>query len=243
MPTRPPFVKHVSELPDNGGTTWPWTGSDEVLGVRTPLSRPLGLVRVGVHHDVLRPGERSSLPHAERWEEECVYVLEGEPVASIDRERHPLRPGDIAVFAPGTGIEHTIENPSSSDVRLLVVGERLDTAHLAAEALLALWNDPGLATLADVFTEEATREDLNLGETAQGRAAIATALRARAGGFGAGAFTLRALVPSARQLALRWAWTREGQADAEVQGLALAELKGRAIHRIVESSASSRIPD
>ena len=123
MSTRPPFVKHVSELPDNGGTTWPWTGSDEILGVRTPLSRPLGLVRLGVHHDLLRPGERSSHPHAERWEEECVYVLEGRPVAWVDGTRHALVPDDIAGFAPGTGVEHTIENPTDSHVRLLVIGE------------------------------------------------------------------------------------------------------------------------
>ena len=43
MATRPDFIKHVSELPDNGGGTW--AGSEEVFAIRTPLSRPLGFVR------------------------------------------------------------------------------------------------------------------------------------------------------------------------------------------------------
>jgi uncharacterized cupin superfamily protein len=119
---RPDFIKHVSELPDNGGTVWP--GSDEVLSIRTPLSRPLGLVRLGVHYEVLEPGHRTSLPHAEIGEEECVYVLEGHPHAWIDGDLHALQPGDVAVFAPGTGIEHSIVNRGEENVRLLVIGER-----------------------------------------------------------------------------------------------------------------------
>jgi uncharacterized cupin superfamily protein len=120
--SRPDFIKHVSELPDNGGTVR--AGSDEVFSIRTPLSRPLGLVRLGVHHEVLKPGHRTSLPHAETVEEECVYVLEGRPHAWIDGTLYPLRPDDIVVFAPGTGIRHTIVNQTEQDVRLLVVGER-----------------------------------------------------------------------------------------------------------------------
>jgi uncharacterized cupin superfamily protein len=112
----------VSELA-SGEVIWP--GSDEVLAIRTPLSRPLGLTRLGVHHEVLAPGHRSSLPHAEATEEECVYVLEGHPQAWIDGELHPLRPDDIVVFAPGTGVRHTITNPTDEPVRLLVIGERV----------------------------------------------------------------------------------------------------------------------
>jgi uncharacterized cupin superfamily protein len=123
MSERPAFIRHVSELPDNGGTVW--AGSDEVLSIRTPLSRPLGLQRIGVHHEVLEPGHRSSLPHSEPLEEECVYVLEGRPCAWIDGESHRLGPDDIVVFAPGTGIRHTIVNDGESPVRLLVIGERI----------------------------------------------------------------------------------------------------------------------
>jgi uncharacterized cupin superfamily protein len=120
--TRPAFIRNVRDLP-SGDVIWP--GSDEVLSVRTPLSRPLGHTRLGVHHEVLAPGHRSSLPHAEATEEECVYVLEGRPAAWIDGELHPLEPDDIVVFAPATGIRHTITNPTDDPVRLLIVGERV----------------------------------------------------------------------------------------------------------------------
>ena len=122
-PPRPDFIKHISELPDNGGSTFP--GLDEVFAIRTRLSRPLGFVRLGIHHEVLEPGHRTSLPHAELSEEECVYVLEGEPGAWIDGERHALKPDDIVVFPPATGIRHFIFNATQEPVRLLVIGERV----------------------------------------------------------------------------------------------------------------------
>lgn len=131
---RPPFIRHASEL-ESGEVVWP--GSDEVLSIRTPLSRPLGLTRLGVHHEVLRPGHRSSLPHAEAIEEECVYVLEGCPEAWIDGTLHPLAPDDIVVFPPGTGIRHTITNPTKSDVRLLIIGERVAVSRERVERFVA----------------------------------------------------------------------------------------------------------
>ena len=65
------------------------------------------------------------MPHAEQTEEECVYVLEGEPGAWIDGERHALKPDDIVVFPPATGIRHFIFNATDEPVRLLVIGERV----------------------------------------------------------------------------------------------------------------------
>ncbi len=123
---RPDFIKHVSEL-RSGPVIWP-KAPDEVLSIRTPLSRPLGLVRIGIHHEVLEPGHRSSLPHAESEEEECVYVLEGTPDAWIDGALHRLGPDDVVVFPPGTGIRHTIMNQTEETVRLVVIGERVATS-------------------------------------------------------------------------------------------------------------------
>jgi len=126
MAQRPDFIKHVSELPSRERT---WPGSDEILSIRTSLSRPLGLVRLGVHYEVLQPGHRTSLPHAERSEEECVYVLRGFPHAWIDGRLYPMKPDDIVVFPPGTRIRHTIVNQTDGEVQLLVVGERAPLRH------------------------------------------------------------------------------------------------------------------
>ena len=120
---RTDFIERGSELQDNCGSTFP--GLNEVFATRTRSSRPLGFVRLGIHHEMLEPGHRTSLPHAELTEEECVYVLEGEPGAWIDGERHALKPDDIVVFPPATGIRHFIFNATQEPVRLLVIGERV----------------------------------------------------------------------------------------------------------------------
>lgn len=82
----------------------------------------LGLVRIGIHHERLPPGRRTSYPHAESAEEEFVYVLEGTPDVWIDGTLLRLAPGDAVAFPGGTGICHTVLN--NTEVRLLVVGER-----------------------------------------------------------------------------------------------------------------------
>lgn len=120
--TRPSFVRHVTELPSSRET---YPGDDELMSTGTPLSRPLGLTRLGIHHERLPPGARTSWPHAESLEEEFAYVLSGTPDVWIDGELHRLREGDAIAFVPGTGIAHTFLNDTDEDAVLLVVGEKL----------------------------------------------------------------------------------------------------------------------
>lgn len=155
-PTRPPFIRHVSDMPCRDVM---WPDSDEVLSIRTPLSRPLGLTRLGVHHELLPPGHRSSLPHAEAAEEECVYVLEGNPAAWIDGELHALEPDDMVCFRPGTGIRHTITNPTTEPVRILVIGERASVGRPRVERFL-VW-------LAAAHPEVDRPEELEPGDLIQ----------------------------------------------------------------------------
>lgn len=118
---RPEFIKHISELE---AETFQYPNDDEWFAARKPLSRPLGFERIGVHADTLEPGRRSSYPHAESTEEECVFVLEGFPHVWLDGELAALRPGDFCAFVPGSGIVHTFQNNTSQPVKLLVIGER-----------------------------------------------------------------------------------------------------------------------
>jgi hypothetical protein len=67
---------------------------------RRPLARKLGLGRIGIHHERLPPGRRTSYPHAESDEEEFVYVLEGHPEAWINGYLWKLEPGDSVGFLP-----------------------------------------------------------------------------------------------------------------------------------------------
>jgi uncharacterized cupin superfamily protein len=121
QPPRPDFIRHWTELEGPDASHYP--NSDELLGIGAPLARRLGLKAIGIHHERLPPGRRTSYPHAESMEEEFVFVLAGAPDAWIDGHLHRLEPGDAVGFPAGTGLCHTFLNNTGSEVRLLVVGE------------------------------------------------------------------------------------------------------------------------
>ncbi|WP_348652870.1 cupin domain-containing protein [Polyangium sp. y55x31] len=118
---RPAFIKHQREVRSADDSHYP--GSDELLSIGSPLGRAVGLTRIGIHHEELPPGRRTSWPHAESDEEEFAYVIEGRPDVWIDGHLFPLEPGDAVGFPAGTGIAHTFINNTEEVVRLLVVGE------------------------------------------------------------------------------------------------------------------------
>ncbi|GGP24990.1 cupin domain-containing protein [Silvimonas amylolytica] len=120
--TRPDFIKHWQEIQKPAeGASYP--DSQEVFTLSSSFSPVFGLARIGIHHEVLPPGRRSCWPHAEKTEEEFVYVIEGTPDAWIDGVLHRLKAGDAVGFKPGTGIAHVFINNTEEPVRLLVVGE------------------------------------------------------------------------------------------------------------------------
>jgi uncharacterized cupin superfamily protein len=119
--TRPDFIRHWTEL--EGGDDNHYPGDTELMSIGAPLARKLGLTRIGIHHNRLPPGRRTSYPHAESAEEEFVFVVEGTPDVWIDGELYRLSPGDAVGFPAGTGICHTFINNTAEEVRLLVIGE------------------------------------------------------------------------------------------------------------------------
>jgi uncharacterized cupin superfamily protein len=118
---RPEFIRHWTELEGEDDSHYP--DSSELHSIGAPLGRALGLTRLGIHHERLLPGRRTSYPHAESAEEEFVFVIEGTPDVWIDGHLHSLKPGDSVAFPAGTGICHTFINNTEQEVRLLVVGE------------------------------------------------------------------------------------------------------------------------
>jgi uncharacterized cupin superfamily protein len=118
---RPACIQHYTDIQEADDATYP--GSRERLSIGSPFSRIFGLTRLGIHHELLPPGRRTSWPHAESTEEEFVYVIEGTPDVWLDGALHRLQPGDGVGFKPGDGLAHTFINNSDADVRLLVVGD------------------------------------------------------------------------------------------------------------------------
>jgi uncharacterized cupin superfamily protein len=120
---KPEFIQHYSEIQEPDNSCYKSSKSDELLSIGSPLGKKVGLKRIGIHHELLPPGRRTSWPHAESDEEEFGYVIEGHPDVWIDGDIYRLNPGDAVGFPAGTGIAHTFINNTDKDVRLLVVGE------------------------------------------------------------------------------------------------------------------------
>lgn len=105
---RPDCIRHWRELEGPDDATYP--DSPERFSIGAPLGRGLRLNRLGIHHERLPPGRRTSYPHAESDEEEFIYVLEGYPEVWINGYLWKLEPGDSVGFPAGTGICHTFLN-------------------------------------------------------------------------------------------------------------------------------------
>ncbi len=118
---RPDYVTHWRDILNKKASHYP--DSDEKQGHVAHFTRRLRLSRIGASIDLLKPGRRTSWPHAERDEEEFVYVVSGQVEAWNDGHITPMGPGDFIGWEGGTGITHVILNNSDEDAILLVGGE------------------------------------------------------------------------------------------------------------------------
>jgi len=117
----PAFVWHWKDIleKDEGG----YPGSTEKHGIDAKFGRRARFSRLGIHLEVLPAGRRTSWPHAERDEEEFVYVVSGKIDCWLDGQIHPMGEGDFVGWQAGTGITHVCINNSDADAILLVGGE------------------------------------------------------------------------------------------------------------------------
>ena len=155
----PPFIVHVSAVAEVEAN-YPAPFDAEKLSCGRDLGTAAGTRTLGVWHERLQPGRRTSFTHAHSAEEELVYVLTGTCHARIVQadgsvEEHALEPGHLVAFPAGTRIAHCIVNRGTSDATLLCVGERRpedrvtypeDQAfedHVRAKRPGRVWSAPG----------------------------------------------------------------------------------------------------
>jgi uncharacterized cupin superfamily protein len=60
-----------------------------------------------VKHTETAPGKLAVPPHCHSAEEELFVVLDGEGLALLGDEEHPLRRGSVVARPPGTGVAHS----------------------------------------------------------------------------------------------------------------------------------------
>lgn len=99
--------------------------NDNARRVNKSLGDLTGLTGIGFHIIEVQPGNESTEYHKHYFEDECVYVLEGEAEATIGDQVVKIKAGDFLGYRAG-GLAHTITNTGSGMLRCIVVGERLD---------------------------------------------------------------------------------------------------------------------
>jgi uncharacterized cupin superfamily protein len=124
MPLMPGYIVRAADRrADNElSSSHPYNPSSEIHG--HPLSRAVGLKRVGLWSVRLPPGKESFVYHRHRFEEELIYALSGRAVVEIEDERHEIGPGDFVGFP--AGVAHHLLNPFAEDFLYLSGGENRD---------------------------------------------------------------------------------------------------------------------
>ena len=90
-----------------------------------PLGDITGITGFGFHIIEVEPGYASTEPHRHFYEDECVYILEGEAEATIGGRACTVRAGDFIGY-PSGGQAHCLKNTGAEPLRCIVVGERRD---------------------------------------------------------------------------------------------------------------------
>jgi uncharacterized cupin superfamily protein len=119
---KPDFVVHWREILKTKANRYSGSDEDQTLDAR--FDNRARFSRIGMRAQLLKPGRRTSWPHAERDEDEFVYVVAGKVDAWNDGHITPMSAGDFIGWPGGTGITHVILNNSGADAVLIVGGER-----------------------------------------------------------------------------------------------------------------------
>lgn len=119
---KPQFVVHWRDILNRKANRYPGSDEDQTHDAR--FDNRARFSRIGVRAQLLKAGRRTSWPHAERDEDEFIYVVSGKVDAWNDGQIAALAEGDFIGWKGGTGVTHTIINNSGEDVVLIVGGER-----------------------------------------------------------------------------------------------------------------------
>ena len=84
----------------------------------------VGIEGFGFHIIEVEPGRESTEYHLHKFEDECVYILQGSAEVQIGDEFTQVSEGDFVGYKAG-GLPHTMKNTSSETLKCIVVGQRL----------------------------------------------------------------------------------------------------------------------
>ena len=127
-----------------------------------PLDRPVaaravrdlgalvGVTDFAINHVTLPPGAWSSQRHWHEGEDELLVMTAGTATLVDEHGRHPLGPGDVAIFPAGDGNGHHLVNEGDAPCVFVVAGR--------SEASPVHYPDAGMRwTSADGYTFDGAR--------------------------------------------------------------------------------------
>jgi uncharacterized cupin superfamily protein len=111
---------------------------------RRRLGQALGLTRLGINQMTLHPGKVSSMRHWHTYEDEFIYVLEGELVLRTGAGEQVLRAGMCAGFPAGVEDGHQLINRTDRPATYLEVSNRDadDSAYYSDPDVDLTWSPP-----------------------------------------------------------------------------------------------------
>lgn len=84
-----------------------------------------GLTGLGFHLVEIKPGCESSEYHRHLYEDECVYILQGEATVRIGDHKRKVGVGDFIGFR-ANGMAHQLINDGHVILKYIVIGQRLE---------------------------------------------------------------------------------------------------------------------
>ena len=110
---------------------------------RKRLGDFFGLMQMGIHHEIIPPGSKTSLFHWHSKSEEFVYVLSGTITLVTEEGELPMSEGMCIGIQPGTGEGHQLVNLSDASAELFVVGTRPENDQVNYPNHDLMWQQDG----------------------------------------------------------------------------------------------------
>ena len=98
--------------------------NNEARRVNKSLGDFTGLTGIGFHIIEVQPGDETTEFHRHNYEDECVYILQGEATVTIGQTQTTVGEGAFIGYR-ANGEAHTMKNTGASLLKCIVVGQRL----------------------------------------------------------------------------------------------------------------------
>ncbi|PKF49913.1 cupin domain-containing protein [Enterovibrio nigricans] len=118
------YIVAKKDIEELEGTTKTHFLNPNAVRKAKSLGDLVGINGFGFHLVEIEPGFESTEYHVHYFEDECVYILQGEAEVTIGEEVYTVNDGDLIGY-PANALPHVMKNVGTETLRCIVVGQRL----------------------------------------------------------------------------------------------------------------------